>query len=169
MENDSLLINLKEIFLKAGLSEDKALSVYSEIILEQALQRSSLEEKIAEISRQLQNHVLKLLMFPDDNDNKNHWQTEVSNFANVFCGRKIKTKNGAKLPSIEKLLEWLEIYDEETMRIFCFNICSSYNRKIVYPSYEVFTKIMFDIASQKKPITMIDVENIIEKNVTNRF
>ena len=30
MENDSLLINLKEIFLKAGLSEDKALSVYSE-------------------------------------------------------------------------------------------------------------------------------------------
>lgn len=156
-----LLENLKEIFLKAGLSEDKALTVYSEIILEQALQRSSLEQKIAEISQQLQNHVLKLLMFPDDIENKKHWQLEVANFANVFCGRKVKTKNGAKLPSIEKIVEWLEIYDEETMKTFCFNICASYNREVVYPKYEAFTKIMFDIASQRKPITMLDVKKII--------
>lgn len=156
-----LLENLKEIFLKAGLSEDKALAVYSEIILEQALQRSSLEQKIAEISQQLQNHVLKLLMFSEDIENKKHWQLEVANFANVFCGRKVKTKNGAKLPSTEKIVEWLEIYDEEAMKTFCINICASYNREVVYPEYEVFTKVMFDIASKKKPITMLDVENMI--------
>jgi hypothetical protein len=82
-------------------------------LMEMAFQRKEVERKVTDISDTLNEHVIKVMIFPNSRD-RDHWLKEIDGYLRSIRGWRIKPKN--KIPSYEQYEEWLinklELYDQ---------------------------------------------------------
>lgn len=76
---------------------------FSDYLLEQAMNIADAESRITAISHELEVHILKLLMCPN-NRNYNHWLSEVDSWLRTY--NKIRLKNTNKMPTSDQVNNW---------------------------------------------------------------
>lgn len=156
---DSLLEDLEILAERSGLKKSVAKQIYKELLNEFALSKHKLEERIECISRELQTHVIKLLIFCDKETNLEHWETEVANWCNVFVG--VKIKSNKKPLSPDKIYDLLDIFDENVFKAIGNNICIKYKTVNLNLDYNKFVNVMKQITMFTSSVTVDDIDKII--------
>lgn len=147
------------LFKNAGISASVAKRAYKEIVVEQATPLAKCKNDIQSISRTLQDHILKALMFPY-HDDMLHWKTEIAESACTFCG--VRSKNNNKFLTPDLILSSLNIYSEEDMKLRCQNLSEKYDKNANAPSYTSFITFIKTLTKYHRPITTNDVNDILE-------